>query len=136
MPSPSPSVEPLTLPGPMQELPEGVGEGASWTAAAGRLPAGLDPDARYADEPTAFSAVTQAFGDRPMPPNSPGVTGSGLDAPPGEMRVLVAYPTYADERVWGEQFLVILREGRDGWRLDGAWARALCTTVIDHEKCA
>lgn len=136
MPSPSPSVEPLTLPGPMQELPEGVGEGASWTAAEGRLPDGLDPDARYADEPTAFSAVTQAFGDRPMPSNSPGITGSGLDAPPGEMRVLVAYPTYADERVWGEQFLVILREGRDGWRLDGAWARALCTTVIDHEKCA
>ena len=136
MPSPSPSVEPLTLPGPMQELPEGVGEGASWTEAAGRLPAGLDSDARYADELTAFSAVTQALGDRPNPPNSPRVTRARLDAPPREIRVRVAYPTYADERVWGEQFLVILREGRDGWRLDGAWARALCTTVIDHEKCA
>lgn len=119
----------------MQELPEGVGEGASWTEAADRLPADLDLDARYADEVTAFSAVSQAFGDRPMPPNSPAITNSRLDAPPGEMRVLVASPTNADEDVWGEQFLIILRQGRDGWGLAGAWARALCTTQIDHENC-
>ena len=71
-----------------------------------------------------------------MPPNSPGIISSGLEAPPGEMRILVTYPTYEDEAAWGEQFLIVLREGSDGWRLDQAWARALCTTAIDHEACA
>src|SRR5688572_3440711 len=136
MPSPSTSVEPLTLPGPMQEVPEGVGEGASWARADDRLPRGIEVDARHADEVAAMVAVTQPFGDRPMPPNSPGITSSVIEAPPGEMRILVTYPTYVDERAWGEQFLLVLREGSDGWRFDQAWARALCTTATDHEECA
>lgn len=120
----------------MQELPDGAGEGASWTRAGDRLPGGLDAEARYPDEVAALFAFTEPFGNRPMPPNSPGITSSGLEAPPGEMRILVTYPTYVDERAWGEQFLIILREGSDGWRLDQAWARSLCTTGIDHEECA
>jgi hypothetical protein len=119
----------------MQELPEGIGEGASWTPADHRLPGGIDVDARHADELAALSAYTEPFGRRP-PPNSPGITSSGIVAPPGGMRILVTYPTYLDERVWGEQFLLVLREGGDGWRFDQAWARALCTTAIDHETCA
>ena len=71
-----------------------------------------------------------------MPPNSHGITSSVLDGPPDELRILVTYPTFGDERAWGEQFLVVLREGSDGWRLDQAWARALCTDAIDHEECA
>ena len=136
MPSPSPSVEPLTLPGPMQELPEGVGEGASWVRADDRLPAGIDANARYGDELTAMTTITRAFGDRPMPPNSLGIHSSVIGAPPGEMWILVTYPTYADERAWGEQFVIVVREGSDGWVLEEAWARALCTTAIDHERCA
>ena len=136
IPSPSSNAEPLTLPGPMQELPEGVGEGASWTRADHRLPAGIDVDAHYTDDIAALIAFTEPFGRRPMPPNSPGITSSGLESPPGEMRILVTYPTYVDQRAWGEQFLIVLRQGSDGWRFDQAWARALCTTAIDHARCA
>ena len=135
LPSPSPSAELPTLPGPMQELPDGAREGASWTRADHRLPGAIDRGARYADELAAMTTVTEPFGRRPMPPNSPGITSSVLDGPAGEMRILVTYPTYVDERAWGEQFLIVLREGSDGWGLDQAWARALCTTAIDHESC-
>jgi hypothetical protein len=131
-----PSAEPLTLPGPMQELPDGAGEGASWVRADDRLPAGIGVGANYPDENAAWIAFTEPFGRRPMPPNSPGITSSSLEAAPGEMRILVTYPTFVDERTWGEQFVIVLREGSDGWRLDQAWARALCTTEIDHESCA
>ena len=136
LPSPSPSAEPPTLPGPMQELPDGAGEGASWTRADHRLPRGIDPEARYTDELAAMMAIAGPFGDRPMPPNSPGINSSVLEAPPGEMRILVTYPTYVDERAWGEQFLIVVREDGDGWRLEETWARLLCTTAIDHERCA
>jgi hypothetical protein len=49
---------------------------------------------------------------------------------------VLPYPTFVDERAWGEQFLLVLREGSDGWRFDQAGARELCTTAIDHEECA
>lgn len=120
----------------MHELPEGVGEGASWVRADHRLPDGIDVNARFADEIAALTAFTEPFGRRPMPADSPGITSAGLEAPPGEMRILVTYPTYVDERTWGEQFLIVRRDGSDGWGFDQAWARLLCTTAIDHESCA
>jgi len=123
---PSADPEPA-MPGIIDELPEAAAMASSWESGDRRLPAGIDLDARYADEIEATFAVTEPFGRRPMPPGSEGIESHGLEAPSGEMRLLVTYPVFDDPELWGEQFLLVLRQGSAGWFLREAHVRELCT---------
>lgn len=127
----------LDLPAADDHLPDTVGgvTAADWADGSRQLPAGLDPNARYADEILAYREVTIPFGDRPMPPGGPGITGEGLESDQGEMRLTVNVPVFGDPRQWGEQYLLVLRQDALGWRLDQAYVRRLCTADAAGEMC-
>lgn len=123
------------VPGPGSELPTAAGMGAPWVPGEGRLPQGINLEARNPSDAEAMFAVTEPFGRRPMPPGSEGIESHALEAPPGELRVLVTYPTFHDSMLWGEQFLLVLDEDGDGWFLREAWFRELCLHGTETERC-
>jgi hypothetical protein len=130
---PTRTIEVPTLPGPGEELPDGVAEGASWSDAEALLPPGVDLTGRYPDELAASFAVTEPFGRRPVPP--PGVASTDLSAGEDEMRILVTYPRGGDPLTWGEQFLILMQRYHDGWGISQPWMRRLCIENIDHSEC-
>jgi hypothetical protein len=130
---PTRTIEVPTLPGPGEELPDGVAEGASWSDAEALLPPGIDLTGRYPDELAASIAVTEPFGRRPVP--EPGVVSTDLSADEDEMRILITYPRGGDSLTWGEQFLIVMQRYYDGWGISQAWMRRLCIENIDHGEC-
>jgi hypothetical protein len=84
-----------------------------------------------------MTAVTMPFGDRPMPVGAPGITSEVLPASgPDEMLILVSLPTFTDPHEWGAQYLLVVREASDGWRLESAFSRRLCIAVAQRGACA
>jgi hypothetical protein len=130
-----PTPEVPTLPGPFDELPDGVSEGASWGRAELMLPDGVDPDARYATADEAFIALVEPFGRVPMPPGAAGIESHTLSATTDEQQILTTYPVFGSTETWGEQVLLILRHDHTGWGIHQAWIRRLCTGTIDHTEC-
>ena len=139
---PSPTAEPVgnvELPGPGEQLPPDVDivRATEWIDASRRLPAGVDAGAPWESEIDAIQAVTMPFGNRPMPPNSPGITGEPLvEEDPAVIGVVVTVPISSEPAGWGEQFVLVLRAGSDGWALDQAFSRTLCSEVADEGSCA
>ena len=129
----------LQLPARGEQLPPDVDIvlATEWADASRRLPAGVDADARWESEIDAIQAVTLPFGDRPMPPNSPGITGEPIfEEDPAVIGVLVTVPISSDPAAWGEQFALVLRAGSGGWALDQAFSRTLCVEGADAGPCA
>jgi hypothetical protein len=129
----------VQLPAPDQGLPDDaeIAFASDWADGSGRLPAGIDPDARWETDIDAIQGVTTPFGDRPLPPNSPGVTGEGLASDdPAVVAMLVTVPVGPADGAWGEQFVLIVRHGADGWALNRTFNRTLCLEQADDGLCA
>jgi hypothetical protein len=135
----SASPDDLGLPGASDMLPPDadVAHGTAWTDASRRLPAGIDPGAVHPTDGDAFTALSMPFGERPMPPNAPGISGELVPTDdPHRILVMMTVPTFVDAIQWGEQYVLVVRQRPDGWHLSQAFSRSLCTRAADSGPCA